>query len=192
MRSVRIRRTTWLLLLIVAAACSAAEEESAGLALIEEEQAMTVAVSSSAFSQGTSIPTRYTCDGQDISPPLDWRGLPDGSVSLALIVEDPDAPGGNWVHWLAFNIPASTTGLPEGLPVAGPIPGGGIQGNNSWRRTGYGGPCPPSGMHRYFFKLYALDSALTLEPGITKLQLERAMAGHVLAWGQLMGTFSRG
>ncbi len=149
---------------------------------------MTIEVSSSAFEEGSAIPARYTCDGQDISPDLAWKNIPEGTQSLALIMDDPDAPGGTWVHWVVVDMPADLTGLPEDVGVK---PGGGIDGNNSWRRTGYGGPCPPRGTHRYFFKLYALDSFLELDPGVTRYQVEKAMEGHILGMGQLMGTYRR-
>lgn len=141
---------------------------------------------SAAFAHGERIPTRYTCDGEDRSPPLAWGDLPAGTQSLALIMDDPDAPMGTWVHWVLYDIPPEGDGLPEG------VRGVGVEGTNSWRRTGYGGPCPPPGKpHRYFFKLYALDTRLNLPPGATKAQLERAMQGHILAQGEWMGTYSR-
>ncbi len=148
-------------------------------------QAMNLQVTSSAFQHGAMIPRTYTCDGSDISPPLSWSGVPAGAKSIALIMDDPDAPRGTWVHWVLFNIPPDTTGLAEGTE------GGAQQGSNSWGRTGYGGPCPPGGTHRYYFKVYALDILLTLETGVTKAQLLKAMDGHVLAEGQLMGRYSR-
>jgi hypothetical protein len=128
---------------------------------------------------------KYTCDGQDISPPLEWSGTPEGTQSLVLISDDPDAPVGTWVHWVLFDLPADTNSLPEGAQDLG------TDGNNSWRRPGYGGPCPPSGTHRYFFKLYALDTALNLEAGASKEQVEKAMQGHILAQGELMGKYER-
>lgn len=149
---------------------------------------MTIEVTSTAFSDGSAIPARYTCDNQDISPGLAWKNIPEGTQSLALIMDDPDAPGGTWVHWVVIDIPADLTGLPEDV---GEAPEGSVDGNNSWRRTGYGGPCPPRGTHRYFFNLYALDTFLELDPGVTRYQVEKAMEGHILAMGQLMGTYSR-
>jgi len=143
-------------------------------------------VSSAAFAEGAAIGAKYTCDGADVSPPLAIGITPAGTRSLALIMDDPDAPVGTWVHWVAWNIPAQTKAIPEnGLPADA------SQGRNGWNRNGYGGPCPPSGTHRYFFKLYALDTTLTLPPSATKADLERAMQGHVLAAGQLMGTYKR-
>lgn len=152
---------------------------------------MALELSSPAFKDGEAIPAKYSCDGEDISPDLNWENLPAGTESLALIMDDPDAPGGTWVHWVVYDIPPETTGFPEKISATGELPNGGKQGNNSWKRFGYGGPCPPRGTHRYFFKLYALDSILGLESGITKGRLLRAMEGHVLDQGQLMGTFSR-
>lgn len=148
-------------------------------------------LTSPAFADGGLIPRRYTCDGDDASPPLAWSGVPATTVSLALIADDPDAPRGTWVHWVLYNLPATTTSLPEALPTDERLPNGALQGRNDFRRTGYGGPCPPSGTHRYFFKLYALDTVLSLEPGATKQQLLQAMEGHVLAEAQLMGRYAR-
>ena len=153
---------------------------------------MSVQLISSAFEQGEMIPDRYTCKGQDISPALSWVGLPEGSQSLALLCDDPDAPMGIWVHWVIFNIPAEEDGLPEEVPASkATLKNGAIQGTNSWGRIGYGGPCPPSGTHRYFFRLYALDTGLDLQPGATKAQLLKAMEGHILAECELMGRYAK-
>jgi Raf kinase inhibitor-like YbhB/YbcL family protein len=140
-----------------------------------------------AFAAGEPIPAKYTCDGADISPPLAWSDPPQGTQSLALIMDDPDAPVGTWDHWLLFNIPADTPDLPE---QASP-PSGSVDGKNSWGRMGYGGPCPPRGTHRYFFKLYALDSTLDLQSGADKAKLLQAMERHILAQAELMGTYAR-
>jgi len=148
-------------------------------------------LTSSAFADGGTIPRRHTCDGDDVSPPLAWSGVPDDAISLALIADDPDAPRGTWVHWVLYNLPAAVTSLPEALPADERLPNGALQGRNDFRRTGYGGPCPPSGTHRYFFKLYALDTMLDLAPGATKQELLQAMDGHVLAEAQLMGRYAR-
>jgi hypothetical protein len=153
---------------------------------------MALQVKSSAFSEGDSIPAQYTCDGKDVSPPLSWSGIPAGTKSLALVCDDPDAPSGVWVHWVAYNIPGSTSGLPEAVPTRDEIAGGGLQGKNDFRKTGYGGPCPPGGTHRYVFTVYALDSDVTLAAGATKGELVAAMQGHVLAEGKLTGKYSRG
>jgi Raf kinase inhibitor-like YbhB/YbcL family protein len=151
----------------------------------------TMKLTSPEFSEGALIPVRYTCSGDDISPPLAWGDIPAGAQSLALIADDPDAPAGTWVHWVAFNLPVTAGGLPEGIKDAKQLAGGGRQGANSWRRVGYGGPCPPSGTHRYFFKLYALDTTLPLGNTATAKDLQAAMKGHILAETQLMGRFKR-
>lgn len=153
---------------------------------------MTLTVTSCAFHEGELIPRKYSGDGDDISPPLSWSGIPEGSKSLALISDDPDAPMGNWVHWVCFNIPPNEPGLTEKIPPVDRLENGAKQGINDFRQLGYGGPCPPSGTHRYYFKLYALDTVLNLRPGITKKELESAMKGHVLAQGQIMGKYKRG
>jgi hypothetical protein len=147
---------------------------------------------SPAFEPGGFIPSRYTCDGPDLSPPLEWKGVPEGARSLALVADDPDAPMGTWVHWVIYRIPADSTGLPEGVAKKRELPDGTRQGKNDFRRIGYGGPCPPSGTHRYFFKLYALDRPVDLPPGATKAQLIEAMKGHVIAEAELMGRYRRG
>lgn len=146
---------------------------------------------SSAFNDGDMIPRKYTCDGSNISPPLTWSGVPAGAKSIALICDDPDAPRGTFVHWVVFNIPPSSSGLREGLPNEKTLQDGSKQGLNDFRRIGYGGPCPPSGTHRYYFKLYALDVELDLDPGATKKELLNAMEGHVLAEATLMGKYRR-
>ena len=153
---------------------------------------MIMQLTSKAFQEGATIPVKYTCDAQNVSPPLAWTGTPPGTKSLALIADDPDAPGGTWVHWVVFNMPASTVELPEDTPKSQFLPGGAGQGLNDFRRLGYGGPCPPPGKpHRYFFKLYALDTELALKPGASKKDVERGMDKHILAQAQLMGTYKR-
>ena len=152
---------------------------------------MAVQITSSAFSEGGMIPERYTCDGTDVSPDLAWTGIPEGTRSLALICDDPDAPMGTWVHWVLFNIPPDETGLPAEVAPEASLSNGPIHGTNDFSRLGYGGPCPPGGTHRYYFKLYALDTKLNLDSGATKAQLEDAMESHILAEGQLMGKYSR-
>ncbi len=149
-------------------------------------------LSSTAFKEGAAIPAKHTCDAKDVSPPLKWTGVPAGTKSLALIVDDPDAPVGTWVHWVLYDLPATTTELAEDVPKSQTVAGGAKQGVNDFRRLGYGGPCPPPGKpHRYFFKLYALDAVLDLKPGLTKKDIERAMEKHILAQAQLMGTYQR-
>ncbi|MFN2386278.1 MAG: YbhB/YbcL family Raf kinase inhibitor-like protein [Thermoanaerobaculia bacterium] len=146
---------------------------------------------SPAFPDGGSIPRTYTCDGRDVSPPLSWTDLPAGARTLALICDDPDAPAKTWVHWVLFDLPVSVGELPEGVPSQPELLGG-RQGTNDFHKIGYGGPCPPSGTHRYFFKLYALASVLALPAGATKAQVEKAIEGQVLADASLMGRYSRG
>ncbi len=145
-------------------------------------------VISSAFGEGAMIPKKYTCDAQNVSPQIAWSGVPAGTKSIALICDDPDAPAGDWVHWVVYNMPASTMELPEGVQ---PLPAGSKRGTNDFRKSGYGGPCPPSGVHRYYFKIFALDTALSLGEGATKAQLLEAMEGHILAQGALMGRYKR-
>lgn len=144
---------------------------------------------SSVFAHNQSIPVKFTCDGKDISPPLEWNAPPEGTRSLALICDDPDAPVGTWVHWVVYNLPAETRSLPEGASAR--LPKGALDGKNSWSRIGYGGPCPPGGTHRYFFKLYALDAVLDLKTGATKDQLIKAMQGHNLGQAETMGVYAR-
>jgi Raf kinase inhibitor-like YbhB/YbcL family protein len=154
---------------------------------------MRIELTSPAFQDGQPIPVAHTGDGQDASPPLGWGSLPDGTQSLALICDDPDAPGGTWVHWVLYGLPANADGLPENVPAAEHVPNGAKQGLNDFRRIGYGGPCPPRGpAHRYFFRLYALDTDIGLRPGATQADLRARMEGHILAEGELMGTYQRG
>jgi Raf kinase inhibitor-like YbhB/YbcL family protein len=155
------------------------------------EVAMSFTLMSTAFGNGQPIPTTYSCKGRDVSPPLTWNEPPAGTQSLALILDDPDAPAGTWVHWVIFNLPATARGLAEATPKDAPLTAGGINGVNSWGRSGYGGPCPPSGTHRYFFKLYALDTLLALTASADKSQVLTAMEGHILAQSELMGTYSK-
>ncbi len=152
---------------------------------------VTMELKSAAFQPGAVIPAKYTCDGEDISPPLNWSDPPAGTKSLALISDDPDAPVGTWVHWVIWNIPANARALEENLPKAPSLANGAKQGTTDFRRIGYGGPCPPSGTHRYFFKLYALDTTLNLPASTTKKDLEKAMDGHILAQAELIGKYQR-
>jgi Raf kinase inhibitor-like YbhB/YbcL family protein len=146
---------------------------------------------SSAFRPHQTIPAKYTCDGADVSPPLNWDDPPAHTKSLVLICDDPDAPGKTWVHWVLYDLPSDLRQLAEGVPPQPMLPGGGVHGTNDFRKLGYGGPCPPSGTHRYFFKLYALDTLLNLQSGATKVQVERAMQNHVLAHAELIGQYTR-
>lgn len=156
---------------------------------------MTLSITSSAFDNSQAIPANYTCSGADISPPLNWSGVPDEARSLVLVVDDPDAPDPaapkmTWVHWLVYNIPPDVAGLAENAEATG-LPAGSEQGLNDWQHNGYGGPCPPIGRHRYFHKLYALDCVLQGLDRPTKAQLEAAMQGHVISQAQLVGTFEK-
>jgi Raf kinase inhibitor-like YbhB/YbcL family protein len=156
---------------------------------------MSFTLTSPAFVAGHDIPSDYTCEGGDVSPRLDWSGIPAGTKSLALVVDDPDAPDPaapkmTWVHWVLYNIPATATRLPEAVEPDS-LPEGTREGKNDWKRTGYGGPCPPIGRHRYFFKLYALDTVLPDLNSPTKAQLEKAIEGHILAKAELMGTYQK-
>jgi len=153
---------------------------------------MSLQIASSAFSDGDRIPSEFTADGPDRSPQLTWSSVPDETMSLVLICDDPDAPMGTWVHWVYYNVPAEMTELPEGVAPQPEPPAGGIQGKNDFGRIGYGGPSPPPGKpHRYFFKLYALDAVLDLGPGATKAEVERAMDNHILDSGETVGTYQR-
>ena len=150
------------------------------------------ALFSPAFGEGGTIPTIYTCDGQDISPALRWRDAPEGTESVALICVDPDAPGGSWVHWVIYDVPVSAGSLPEAVPLTPVLAGGGRQGRNSWSRFGYGGPCPPSGVHRYVFRLFALDTFLGWAPeDVDQETLLDAISDHVLGEAILTGTYQR-
>lgn len=156
---------------------------------------MPLTLKSRAFENNAAIPARYTCQGDDVSPSLNWQGVPEGARSLALIVDDPDAPDPSapkmtWVHWVLFNIPPATNELPEHRSTEN-LPLGTVEGSNDWNRTGYGGPCPPIGRHRYFHKLYALDKVLELPPAARKSEVEAAMRGHILAQAELVGTYQQ-
>lgn len=156
---------------------------------------MALQLTSAAFTHEGEIPKRFTCDGDDVSPALEWGGIPDGTASLVLIVDDPDAPDPRapkmvYVHWVLYDIPTSANGLPEGVR-SDALPAGTREGLNDWKRTGYGGPCPPVGRHRYYHKLYALDTTLGNLKTPTKSAVEKAMKGHVIGETQLMGTYGR-
>ena len=161
------------------------------MAFTLEHMAFTLA--SAAFRDGAGIPVKYTCDDVDVSPPLSWSGAPAGTRSFALIADDPDAPAGSWVHWVLYNLPADVSELPENIAKVESLDlGGARQGRSDFRRPGYGGPCPPPGPpHRYFFKLYAVDTRLQIKAGAQKKDVEAAMEGHVLGTAQLMGTYAR-
>jgi Raf kinase inhibitor-like YbhB/YbcL family protein len=152
---------------------------------------MEIKIHSTAFEEGGMIPKKYSCEGIDVSPPLLWTSIPEGTRSLALTCDDSDAPMGTWVHWVLFNLPANILELPENIPQQRMLANGAKQGMTDFRKIGYEGPCPPIGTHKYYFKLYALDCMLDLNAGITKKQLTDAMKGHIIAEGQLMGTYKR-
>ena len=152
---------------------------------------MEIKITSSVFEDGGLIPARHTCDGADMSPPLQWDAVPDGTKSVALICDDPDAPMGTFVHWVIFGLPAETRELAENIPSDETLPNGAKQGVSDFGRIGYGGPCPPSGTHRYFFKIYALDTEVALAAGASKRELLGAMEGHILGQGQLIGKYKR-
>ncbi len=152
---------------------------------------MEIKVTSPAFKESEFIPKKYTCDGENVSPAVEWTGVPDSAKVIALICDDPDAPRGTWVHWVVFNIPAGVNGLAENIQRTSTLPSGARQGINDSHELGYDGPCPPGGTHRYYFKVYALDKILALESGATKAQLLKAMEGHILGEGQLMGRYKR-
>lgn len=154
-------------------------------------ETMSMHLETPVFGNNEAIPKKYSCDGENISPPLEWSNVPDSAKSIVLIVDDPDAPIGTFVHWVCYDIPVSVKGLGEAVPQQDSLPQGGFQGKNDFNKNGYGGPCPPGGTHRYFFKLYALDTALGLSSGKTKDDIETAMEGHVLSTAQLIGTYSR-
>lgn len=152
---------------------------------------MAMQMTSKAFQDGGAIPQKHACEGEDISPALEWTSVPDDAMTLALIADDPDASEGPWVHWVLYNVPAHILEISENLPRKGQLENGIMQGQNDFKNTGYGGPCPPSGTHRYVFKLHALDKELELPPGATKRQLLQAMEGHILDRAQLVGTYSK-
>jgi hypothetical protein len=151
----------------------------------------TITIDCPAFNNKEPIPAKYSCDGADVSPPLSWSNVPAGAKSIALIVDDPDAPRGTWVHWVVYDLLPSRDRVEENIPKTDTIPGGGKQGRTDFKRVGYNGPCPPSGTHRYFFKIFALDTILNLPAGKTKQDIEKAMKGHILAQGELVGTYTK-
>ena len=178
----------WMLL-IPTASCTRSAAESAHA---KDSQASEFKIESMAFKEGAEIPKKFTCEGEDISPALHWSHPPRGTQSFALIAEDPDAPSGTWIHWVVYDLPARLRRLPDNVPKRGEIPGGGAQGRNDFGRIGYGGPCPPVGnAHHYFFKLYALDKMLHLQPGEGKNEVLDAAKSHVLGTAQCMGLFRR-
>jgi len=172
-----------LTLFLAFVSCSKTEEKAKNGPLME--------VKSAAFGHRTSMPDKYTCDGADVSPPLEWRNAPSGTKTFAIICDTPDAPTGTWVHWVIYDIPADITKLPESVTKNGQLDIGAKQGKNDFDQIGYGGPCLPAGEHRFFFKLYALDGPTNLKVGASKEELLQAVKGHVLAEAELMGIYAR-
>jgi hypothetical protein len=167
------------------------KKSTAGGSQEEGGKEMGIKISSAVFENNGLIPVKYTCDGDDISPPLRWEAVPAGAKSIAVICDDPDAPMGTFVHWVLFNLPADTRELAEKIPADKTLANGAKQGTSDFGSIGYGGPCPPSGTHRYFFKIYALDKEVDLPAGANKRQLVKAMEGHILDEGQVIGKYKR-
>jgi len=183
-----IKNFTFLIIMLIIICSCVSKNQTESL---EGENAMSIQITSSAFTEGGMIPEKYTCKGEDVSPPLKWSQVPPDAKSIALISDDPDAPGGTWIHWVLYNLPVNITELSEAIPPKEILSNGARHGKNSWGRIGYGGPCPPSGTHRYYFKIYALDIVLNLSVGSTKAQLLKAIEGHILSEGQVMGKFKK-
>jgi Raf kinase inhibitor-like YbhB/YbcL family protein len=181
----------FILFVLGLTACASPKGADSQIPVSGQEPSMKIEITSPAFKNGEAIPVDHSCDGSGISPALAWTEPPAGTQSFALIVDDPDAPGRTWVHWVLYNVPASSRGLSAGLPTDANLGDGSVQGKTSAGTTGYHGPCPPSGTHRYFFKLYALDTNLSLPSNNDKEALLAAMEGHVLASAELMGTYGR-
>src|SRR6266436_2733061 len=187
----RVSITIWLGLgLLLFLSCARPQPKTVQPTSTPKDKAE-ITLTSVAFKEGQSLPPPYTCDGVNISPPLEWSGVPKTAKTVAIVVDDPDAPSGAWVHWILYNLPAETIGLVENLPMNENLKAGGFQGKNDFGKIGYGGPCPPSGTHRYFFRIYALNSELPLKAGATKAELMKATEGHIVLQGQLMGTYRR-
>ena len=184
-----LKRAVILLIMPVMVCCCEPEKET--VPTQEKGKKMDIKLTSPAFGDSELIPAKYTADGQNISPPLQWSPVPESAKSIALINDDPDAPMGTWVHWVVYNLPPDATSLEENMPPTETLPNGAQQGTTDFGRIGYGGPAPPSGTHRYFFKVYALDTMLDLPTGATKRQVENAMQGHIVAEGQLVGKYKR-
>jgi len=183
------------ILLLVLGGCThakPAQEAPHSEQATEMGEFMAIPLTSVAFEPSAAIPSRYTCDGEDVSPALHWSGVPATAKSLALVCEDPDAPGKTWVHWVVYGIPALATDLVEAIPKNDSLASGGRQGTSDFKHLGYGGPCPPRGKpHRYFFHIYALDAELALDSGATREELDKAMAGHIVGRGDLMATYQK-
>lgn len=187
----------WCCVLVLCGACRRGQpqrpegDSNAASGETNGAERMTIKLTSSTFQEGGLIPAEYTCNGRNGSPPLAWTDVPAGTKSLALVVDDPDAPRGTWVHWVVYDLPPATKELAASVPTQDTLVGGGRQGKNDFGQVGYGNPCPPSGTHRYYCKLYALNATLNLPAGATKQELLKAMYGHILDEGQLMGRFGK-
>jgi Raf kinase inhibitor-like YbhB/YbcL family protein len=179
------------LLALALAGCSNRSSQPVKNSNATPKEEMKLKISSAAFQDGSQIPSKYTCDGANVSPPLQWSGVPQSAKTIVLICDDPDAPAKTWVHWVVYDLPAGATTLPEALPANEKPAIGGKQGKNDFGKIGYGGPCPPSGTHRYFFKLYAIDTETSLEPSASKDQVLKTIEGHILAQGELIGKYKR-
>src|SRR5258706_2074202 len=180
----RMRSLPALALLSVAlSACSKPTSPTQPPANSAKPDKAEIKLTSVAFKEGEAIPRAYTCDGANVSPPLEWAGVPKTAKTIAIVADDPDAPGGTWTHWLLYNLPADNIGLVENLTATEKVAAGGFQGTNDFGKIGYGGPCPPSGTHHYFFRIYAIDSELPLKAGVSKAELLNAMDGHVVLPG---------
>ncbi|MDF1500214.1 MAG: YbhB/YbcL family Raf kinase inhibitor-like protein [Anaerolineales bacterium] len=193
-----LKIVTAFVLLGVLSACGASgstndsgPDSSSARGNSSEEGAHEFVVESIAYKEGDEIPVRFTCEGEDLSPPIAWSGVPEDTTSFALVMEDPDAPIGTWVHWVVYNLPAETNDLPAGVGSGSGLPDGAFHGKNSWGDAVYGGPCPPGGTHRYFIYVFALDTVLDLPAGASSDILRDTMKGHILGQAQLMGKFSR-
>jgi Raf kinase inhibitor-like YbhB/YbcL family protein len=187
----RFSTLTLSLLTLLLLGCASRPQPQQRVTIQAKDNKMDFKLTSTAFLEGQPIPRQYTCDGVNVSPPLEWSGTPPSAKTLAIICDDPDAPAGTWVHWVLYNLPGDRIGLVENVPTTEKVPGDGLQGTNDSEKIGYDGPCPPSGTHHYFFKLYALDAELSLKAGATKAEVLKAMEGHTLAQTQLMGTYRR-
>jgi len=181
-----------LIIWLTLTACAGRGTPTLSVSGPEGGQATPIELTSNAFRHGEPIPRKYTCNGEDISPPLRWSDPPQDTRSFALVADDPDAPVGTWVHWVLFNLPAQARELPEDISTNANLADGSRHGRNGWGRLGYGGPCPPRGTHRYVFKLYALDAVLDLAAASSKEQLLQAMEGHIIGYTELVGTYTRG
>jgi len=181
-----------LLAATMVAACIKQQKASSELAPRQTPSPSNVfTLTSTTFKEGQPIPRQYTCDGVNVSPSLEWTAVPKTAKTIAIIVDDPDAASGTFTHWVLYNLSSETMGMVENAPTTETLKGGGQQGENDFEKIGYGGPCPPSGTHRYFFKIYAVDDELALKPGAKKADVEKALEGHIVGQAQLMGTYKR-